>query len=74
LVGLTLSGSRRVLKRMKAYMPGSHAPPEFHRHRYPGISLDQLQTKIRRFQVILNDDTPIAAEQLSATIFRINPA
>ena len=74
LVGLTLAGSRRVLKRMIACMPGSHAPPEFHRHRYPGISLDQLQTKIRRFQVILNHDTPIAAEQLSATIFRINPA
>jgi surface carbohydrate biosynthesis protein len=73
LIGRTLAGSRRALKRLKAHLPGSHAPPQFHRHRYPGISLDQLKTKIRRFQITLKNDAPVGAEQLSDTIFRIYP-
>ena len=72
--GMTFSGSRRMLKHIKSFLPGSHAPPEFHRHRYPGVSLNQLRSKIERFQEILGDDTPIRAEQLSEKIFRISAA
>ena len=74
LVGMTLSGSRRLLKHIKSFLPGSHAPPEFHRHRYPSVSLAQLRSKIQRFQDILGDDTPIRAEKLSEKIFRIRAA
>jgi hypothetical protein len=74
LAGMTFSGSRRMLKHIKSFLPGSHAPPEFHRHRYPGVSLNQLRSKIERFQDILGDDTPIRAEQLSPKIFRISAA
>jgi hypothetical protein len=62
-----------VIKRVKSYFPGSHAPPEFHRHRYPEISLEELSRRIRRFQTILGDETQIAAETITPWIFRIRP-
>jgi surface carbohydrate biosynthesis protein len=63
---------RHLLKRAKAYLPGTHAPPEFHRHRYPGISLDELTTRIRKFQQLLNDDKELSLEELFPHIFCIS--
>jgi hypothetical protein len=73
LVGFVLAQSRVLVKRVKSYFPGSHAPPEFHRHRYPGITLAELNRRIRRFQEILGDETPISAEAISPQIFSIHP-
>lgn len=73
LFGAVLAHSRFLIKRVKSYFPGSHAPPEFHRHRYPGITLDELRQRIRRFQEILGDPTPISAEAITPQIFRIHP-
>jgi hypothetical protein len=69
-----MTQSRVLVKRVKSYFPGSHAPPEFHRHRYPGIPLEELRQRIRRFQEILGDETPISAEAITPQIFRIRPA
>ncbi len=73
LLGVVMAQSRFLIKRAKSYFPGSHAPPEFHRHRYPGITLDELRHRIRRFQEILRDQTPISAEAITPQIFRIRP-
>jgi hypothetical protein len=61
------------VKRLKAYFPGSHAPPEFHRHRYPDVTGEEMLRRIRRFQDILGDDTPIRVEPIAPRIFRIAP-
>ena len=73
LAGWTYAHGRRLYKRAKAYVPGSHAPPEFHRHRYPGISIDELRKRIERFQAVLEDQTPIEIETLYNQVFRIAP-
>ena len=71
--GIITAQSRFLIKRMKSYFPGSHAPPEFHRHRYPGITLEDLRRRIRLFQQILRDETSITAEAITPNIFRIRP-
>jgi surface carbohydrate biosynthesis protein len=73
LSGILLAQSRVLIKRVKSYFPGSHAPPEFHRHRYPGITLEELRRRVRRFQEILGDDTPVSAEAITSRIFSIRP-
>lgn len=71
LSGWLHANGRRLIKRVKAHLPGSHAPPAFHRHRYPGIAVDQLNARIRRFQDVLQDQTPIRASRLWDQIFLI---
>jgi surface carbohydrate biosynthesis protein len=73
LSGVVMAQSRFLIKRVKSYFPGTHAPPEFHRHRYPGITLEELRRRIGRFQEILGDRTPVSAEAITAQIFRIRP-
>jgi surface carbohydrate biosynthesis protein len=72
LLGRSLAYGRHLIKWTKSFIPGTHAPPEFHRHRYPGISLDELRTRIARFQKVLDDNTEIKAEQISDQIFQIS--
>jgi surface carbohydrate biosynthesis protein len=70
--GWCRAAGRRLIKRAKAYLPGSHAPPEFHRHRYPGISLEELHTRIRRFQQLLDDKGDLRVEEVFHHVFRIS--
>jgi surface carbohydrate biosynthesis protein len=72
LSGWCRAKGRRLIKRAKAYIPGSHAPPEFHRHRYPGISLEELRSRIRKFQQLLGDDGDLKVEEVFHHIFRIS--
>jgi len=72
VAGRCLANGRRLAKWIKFYVPGSHAPPEFHRHRYPGISLHELRARMSRFQKVLGDDTELKAEQIHDQIFRIS--
>ena len=74
LAGWLHANGRRLVKRIKAHLPGSHAPPAFHRHRYPGISVEQLNARMRLFQEVLKDDTPISASRLYDQIFVIQSA
>jgi len=73
LLGTLMANGRFAIKKIKSLVPGSHAPPEFHRHRYPGINLLQIQQRIRRFQEILGDTTCITVEKIPEQIFRIHP-
>jgi surface carbohydrate biosynthesis protein len=70
--GRSLANGRRLIKWFKSYVPGSHAPPGFHRHRYPGISLEELRRRISLFQKVLNDSTVVNAEQMYDQVFRIS--
>ena len=64
----------RLLRRVKSKLPGSHNRPEFQRHRYPGLPIEEFQSRLTRFQRLLGDRTSLSVEPVTATIFRIDPA
>ena len=63
-----------VVRNVKSWLPGSHNRPEFQRHRYPGLPLDEVRARIARFQRLLGDDTHLAVEPITATIYRLRVA
>ncbi len=64
----------QLLRQIKSRLPGSHNRPEFQRHRYPGLPLDEVRTRIARLQRLLRDDTRIVVEPVTATIYRLRVA
>ena len=73
LLGRGFANWRLLVKFVRKHLPGKHAPPEFHRHRYPGISLQELMNRISKIQQVLGDTSSINAEQISDQIFLIIP-
>ncbi len=71
--GWWIANGRRLIKRAKAYLPGPHNRPKFQRHRYPGISLEELHDRIRRFQKLLGYEEELRVQQLYSHIFQITP-
>jgi surface carbohydrate biosynthesis protein len=63
-----------LLRQVKSRLPGSHNRPEFQRHRYPGLPLDEVRSRIARFQRLLGDRTRIVVEPVTATIYRLRVA
>jgi hypothetical protein len=70
--GHLLSRGRRVVKWAKQYLPGSHAPPRFHRHRFPGITVTDLRERLNRLQQLLGDETKLKVEKIHDQVFRIS--
>jgi hypothetical protein len=66
---------RRFNKRLKARLPDSKYRPEFQRHRYPGLSLAELQIKLDRLRQSLGESTMPTprTESINEFIFRISP-
>jgi hypothetical protein len=62
----------KIARGIKSKLPGSHNRPEFQRHRYPGIALEELKAKALRFQQLLGIDAKLKIEQISDVMFRIN--
>jgi surface carbohydrate biosynthesis protein len=62
-----------LAKNIKSRLPGSHNRPEFQRHRYPGISLENLREKISQLQHLRDCVRPLRVEQVSNVIFKIIP-
>jgi surface carbohydrate biosynthesis protein len=71
--GYLRASTRRIIKRFLSYLPDSHNRPEFHRHRYPGISLAELRERVIRIQKALGDGQKLEISQISEEIFQINP-
>jgi len=69
--GRCKASGRRLIKWYKSHLPDSKYRPEFQRHRYPGLTLEELQQCIKRFQAVLGDNIELKAEQLSAYIYKI---
>jgi hypothetical protein len=72
LTGWFLWAVRTLIKRYKDSRPGSYNRPEFQRHRYPDVSLEDVQARVSRFQNILNDHQELKIEQISSKFFRIS--
>jgi surface carbohydrate biosynthesis protein len=70
--GRATANYRRIYKNIKKYRSGTHAPSHFHRHRYPGISLEELRERISLFQQVLGEDIKITAAEISKNIFRLS--
>jgi surface carbohydrate biosynthesis protein len=73
LLGRGFATWRLLVKYVRKHLPGKHAPPEFHRHRYPGISLQELMNRISKIQHVLGDTSSIKAEIIFDQIFLIHP-
>jgi hypothetical protein len=71
ILGRGLANGRRLVVFLRKYFSKTVAPPEFHRHRYPGISLEELRSRISKFQQVMNDRTDVKAEEITDQIFRI---
>jgi hypothetical protein len=65
--------TRRILKQFLSYLPDSHNRLEFHRHRYPGISLAEIRERISRITKALGENENIKVDQISSEIFQIDP-
>jgi surface carbohydrate biosynthesis protein len=63
-----------LLRHVKSMLPGSHNRPEFQRHRYPVLPMDEVAARLSRFQRLLGDEARLAVEPITATIFRIRVA
>jgi hypothetical protein len=63
-----------VVRSVKSMLPGSHNRPEFQRHRYPGLPLEEVSERLVRFQRLLGDRTRLAVEPITATTYRIRVA
>ena len=73
LFGWSLWAVRTMIKRYKDSRPGSHNRPEFQRHRYPEITMEDMRERVSRFQKILNDRNDLKIEQIYDKFFRISP-
>jgi surface carbohydrate biosynthesis protein len=63
---------RRVKKRFRGYRPNmSHNRPEFLRHRYPKISLDEIRDRVSGFQQLLGYDKELTVQRFAGRFFRI---
>ena len=78
LHGRYLATKRRVKQKFKSfksylpYLPKSKYRPEFQRHRYPGISLEEMRARVARVQDLLGKDEKLEVEQHSRYIFKIS--
>jgi hypothetical protein len=66
-----ITSGLRLAKRYKSRLPGQHHKPAFQRHRYPGISLEEIRQRSSRLQRLLGDNGELRIEQIFEDIFRI---
>ena len=72
LEGWFKATKRRARKQSKLRDKDSQGLLEFHRHRYPEVSLDELRERVARFQHLLGDDGEIKVESIYEELFRIS--
>jgi surface carbohydrate biosynthesis protein len=63
---------RRWRKRSKSRDNGPHKSLEYHRHKYSGISPDDLRARVKRFQQVLEDEGELKVNQIHARLFQIS--
>jgi surface carbohydrate biosynthesis protein len=72
ITGWSLWALRTMIKRYKDSRPGSHNRPEFQSHRYPEISLEDMQERVKRFKRVLNFSEDFKVEPVLGKFFRIS--
>jgi len=72
LTGYCMANMRTLKRKIKANLPRAQNKPEFHRHRYPEISLEEMRYRMLRFQQVLGDRREMQVEKFSDQFFRIS--
>jgi surface carbohydrate biosynthesis protein len=67
-----LSRGLRLARMVKSRIPGSHNRPAYQRHRFPGLSLEEVHSRVSRFQALLGYGNRLKVERVSNVLFRIN--
>jgi hypothetical protein len=73
IYGRSLYAVRTMIKRYKDSRPTSHNKPEFQRHRYPELSLSDMNERVSRFQQLLGSSKELKVERFFDQFFRISP-
>ena len=64
--------TRRILKRrFKSTFQDSNDKSKFDRHRYPGVSLEEVCTRVSLFQQLLGESRDLEVDQIGKHIFQI---
>jgi surface carbohydrate biosynthesis protein len=63
---------RTAVKRRNRHRPGHRNNVEFHRHRFPGVSADELREKIERFAQRLGRFEDVRVEQIDDYLFTLS--
>jgi surface carbohydrate biosynthesis protein len=71
LEGLYRATKRNLRKEYKSHLPNANIPPEYQRHLYPGISLEELHVRIARFQRLLDYSGELKIERTGKQTYRI---
>ncbi len=71
--GAYLALKRRVKKHIKALKPGSKYRPSFQRYRFPEISLESLQNRVKALNKSLGVFPEPEIRRISRFVFRIGP-
>ena len=69
--GRLWASGRALVKRTKAHLPWSHNKPAFQQHRYPEISMEDMQSRVQRFQRLLGSTIELNIELIQDKFFRI---
>jgi hypothetical protein len=72
LTGYCMANMRTLKRKIKAHLPRAQNKPDFHRHRYPEVSLEDVQYRTLRFQQVLGDSQQLQVEQISDQFFLIS--
>ena len=72
LAGRSLWALRTLVKRYKDSRPGSHNRPEFQRHRYPEVSLEDIRARLTRFQKVIGHIEGLNVEPVFDQFYRIS--
>jgi hypothetical protein len=70
--GHGMATMRTLKRKVKARLPRARNKPEFHRHRYPEISLEEMEERVSRFQQVLGESRKLQVEQIFDQFFRIS--
>jgi len=72
LTGYCMANLRTLKRQIKARLPRARNKPEFHSHRYPEVSLEEVRERMSRFQQLLGDTRKVQVEQISDKFFQLS--
>ncbi len=72
IFGWSLWAVRTLIKRYKDSRSDSHNRSEFQRHRYPEVSLEDMQNRVNRFKRVLNLSENLKVDPVFGNFFRIH--
>jgi hypothetical protein len=67
------SEGRAFVKRARARIPGNRNSADYQRHRFPGVTLEELRERATRLAELLNRFAEIQIQQRTEDTFEIRP-